>query len=747
MTSLNSKNFTRSLAFKMILLVFLSVVTILVLIFIYDYRVTSKIVVKNLKTQADLITRNATLKINRVLSNMQIIPLNYAPLILSELGNEEKMKYLLKQMVQNNNDIYGAALAFDSNYKGHDVKYYSFYYFRDQRQSGQDTKVHAGTGCFHYTAFDCLQVPDCYYIDPKHISQIKFINLGSNTYNYYTMDWFQIPKELGRAEWSEPYFDEGGGDTLMSTYSIPLYLTDKGRKKFIAILTVDLSLMYLQQIVDSIKLNKSGYGYMISRTGTIVTHPRKQEIMNESIFSLSDNKNLPELRDLGKKMIAGGSGFKEISYKNQLDGAESWLAYAPVPANGWSVVVVFPVDEFMVDVYKLSRNLIKMATAGSILIFLVVLMISRSITKSLRRLTGAAEKFAEGDFTMALPPIRSKDEIGRLNNSFIYMQETLANTIHDLQKASEELRISHEQLEEYNRTLEQKVDERTAELKSKNDELDAAFNRLKAAQAQLVQSEKMASLGQLTAGIAHEIKNPLNFINNFSELSVELVQEILAESDKLTSGIGEKEADYIKGILQDIEGNVKKIHDHGKRADSIIRGMLLHSRGKSGERMPTDVNALLAEYVNLGYHGMRATDSSFNIKIESDYDQSLPPLNVIPQDLSRVFLNMINNSCYSTHQKKKEFRDAYFPILKVATKDLGDKAEFRIWDNGKGMPKAVLEKIFNPFYTTKPAGSGTGLGLSISFDIIVQEHQGKIEVDSKEGEYAEFVITIPKTVS
>jgi signal transduction histidine kinase len=326
------------------------------------------------------------------------------------------------------------------------------------------------------------------------------------------------------------------------------------------------------------------------------------------------------------------------------------------------------------------------------------------------------------------------------------MQETLAETIRNLQKTSDELRVSHEQLEEYSKTLEQKVDERTAELKAKHQELDAAFNRLKAAQAQLVQSEKMASLGQLTAGIAHEIKNPLNFINNFSELSVELVQEMLQETEKLTACLGEKEAGYLKGILQDIEGNVKKIHVHGKRADSIIRGMLLHSRGKSGERMPTDINALLAEYVNLGYHGMRATDSSFNIKIESEYDPNLPQVNVIPQDLSRVFLNMINNACYSTHQKKKEFKDAYFPILKVSTKDLDSKVEIRIWDNGKGMPKAVLEKIFNPFYTTKPAGSGTGLGLSISFDIIVQEHQGQIAVDSKEGEYAEFIITIPKSV-
>ncbi|MCX6283691.1 MAG: cache domain-containing protein [Bacteroidetes bacterium] len=681
----------------------------MVIIFVYDYKVTKTLVVKNLRSIAYEMTSNAVLKIDKVLSKIQAIPANYSALILSELGNEEKMKYLLKQMVESNNDIFGAALAFEPYFKSPAEKYYSFYYYRDSYR-------------------------------------LKFIHLGSDTYNYFTMDWYQIPRELGQSQWCEPYFDEGGGNSLMSTYSVPLYITEPGHKKFIGILTVDVSLQHLQQIVNAIKVYQTGYGYMISRTGTIVTHKRKEEIMNESIFSIADNKELPQLREIGKKMIKGEKGFAEIPYKNYVTGKDSWISYAPVPSNGWSVAIIFPVDEFMADADSLYRHLVELATAGLFVIFIVILLISRSITGSLRRLTAAVEQFAEGDFNVQLPPIRSKDEIGRLNNTFIYMQETLAKTIHDLQKTTDELRVSHEQLAEYNRTLEQKVDERTSELNAKHLELDAAFNRLKAAQAQLVQSEKMASLGQLTAGIAHEIKNPLNFINNFSELSVELVQEIIAETDKFSASVGEKEADYILSILRDVEGNVKKIHDHGKRADSIIRGMLLHSRGKSGERMPTDINALLAEYVNLGYHGMRASDSSFNIKIESDYDPELKQVNVIPQDLSRVFLNMINNACYSTHQKKKEFKDTYFPILKVSTKDLGDKVEIRIWDNGKGMPKAVIEKIFNPFYTTKPAGSGTGLGLSISFDIIVQEHQGKIEVDSKEGEYAEFVITIPKTV-
>jgi signal transduction histidine kinase len=275
------------------------------------------------------------------------------------------------------------------------------------------------------------------------------------------------------------------------------------------------------------------------------------------------------------------------------------------------------------------------------------------------------------------------------------------------------------------------------------EKINKANNELKAAQTQLIQAEKMASLGQLTAGIAHEIKNPLNFVNNFSELSIELAAEVIEEIEKMPDSVDPKDKEYVIGIVQDIESNVKKINEHGKRADSIIRGMLLHSRGKSGEMQETDLNALLAEYVALGYHGLRASDNTFNIKIESDYDSAIGKVRVVPQDISRVFLNLVNNACYSTVQKKAELKDAYFPILSVSTKRTGDSVIIRVRDNGKGIPPAIVERIFNPFFTTKPAGSGTGLGLSISYDIIVQEHKGEIKVESVEGEWAEFTITLP----
>ena len=269
-------------------------------------------------------------------------------------------------------------------------------------------------------------------------------------------------------------------------------------------------------------------------------------------------------------------------------------------------------------------------------------------------------------------------------------------------------------------------------------------DQLKDARKQLVECEKMATLGQLTAGIAHEIKNPLNFIKNFSELTLELVEELNGEVAKLAKTMGQDEVEYLNGILADMNGNLLKISEHGKRADSIIRGMLLYAHGKSGERVPTDVNAMLAEYVGLGYHGLRASDNTFNIKIEQDHDPSVGMVSIVPQDIGRVFLNLINNACYATHQKKIAQPVNYSPVLKTSTRNLGDQVEIRIRDNGNGIPASLMEKIFNPFFTTKPAGSGTGLGLSISFDIIVNQHHGDIRVETIEGEFAEFIIRLPK---
>ncbi len=267
-------------------------------------------------------------------------------------------------------------------------------------------------------------------------------------------------------------------------------------------------------------------------------------------------------------------------------------------------------------------------------------------------------------------------------------------------------------------------------------EIEKAYTVLKATQAQLIQAEKMASLGELTAGIAHEIKNPLNFVNNFSEISVELLDEIKEELEK-------NDKEEVLTILDDLKQNLAKINHHGKRADSIVKGMLLHSRGTSGEKTLTDVNDLLDQYVNLAYHGMKAHDKDFDITIEKDYDKSIRKINVVPQDISRVFLNIINNACYAAYDRKKKNKNNYSPALMVSTKNLNGNVEIRIGDNGNGIPKDIVDKIFQPFFTTKPTGEGTGLGLSLSYDIVTKVHGGELKVETKEGNGTTFIIQIP----
>ncbi|MDF5730061.1 MAG: ATP-binding protein, partial [Rhizonema sp. PD38] len=308
----------------------------------------------------------------------------------------------------------------------------------------------------------------------------------------------------------------------------------------------------------------------------------------------------------------------------------------------------------------------------------------------------------------------------------------------------------YEQLEDSNRTLEHKVEARTEELQQKNQELATLLQKLKATQAQIIAQEKLASLGALTAGIAHEIKNPLNFVNNFAELSVELTQELLEEIESQEDRFDLQTRENIADLLDTLSQNCQKINEHGKRADNIVRGMLMHSRGKTGERQLTNINALLAEAINLACNAMHAKYSSFNITIKPEYSRDLRQINVIPENLSRVFINIINNACYAAHQKKLHLLTLgnesvpLEPTLSVSTRDLGSQLEIRIRDNGEGMTQEVVDKIFEPFFTTKPPGEGTGLGLSICHDIIVQQHQGAISVETENGSYAEFIITLPE---
>jgi two-component system, NtrC family, sensor kinase len=323
--------------------------------------------------------------------------------------------------------------------------------------------------------------------------------------------------------------------------------------------------------------------------------------------------------------------------------------------------------------------------------------------------------------------------------------EQKAAILKSLKDADKELEITAFKLdrtEKVKRTTAILLEETIEELEQKrkaieetNAALTQSLEELKAAQAQLIQSEKMASLGELTAGIAHEIQNPLNFVNNFSDVSTELVDEMNEELEK-------GNVEDAKNIALDLKQNLEKINHHGKRAGDIVKGMLLHSRSSSGQKELTDINALADEYFRLAYHGLRAKDKTFNAAMKTDYDETLGLIKVIPQDIGRVILNLITNAFYAVSERKKQQPEGYEPVVSVSTKKLHDKIEVYVKDNGTGIPQKALDKIFQPFFTTKPTGQGTGLGLSLSYDI-VKAHAGELKVETAEGEGSEFIVQLP----
>jgi two-component system, NtrC family, sensor kinase len=480
-----------------------------------------------------------------------------------------------------------------------------------------------------------------------------------------------------------------------------------GARKDAGVSIAEVNLKLIWDVVSQIKVGERGHAYVVGAQGRLIAHP--------DISLVLRNTDMSQLTQVQAAQTRGSAASADaLQGTRNIQGQEVLTASAPIAPLGWTMFVELPVEEAYASLYQALQRLAIVLLAASIFAVLAGIFLARRMVGPIQALRIGAERIGGGDFTQRIS-INSGDELEGLANQFNDMGSRLQESYTD---------------------LENKVESRTAELSE-------SLQELRTAQDRLVQTEKLASLGQLTAGIAHEIKNPLNFVNNFSALSAELTDELndLLKSAAMTDNI-RAEVDELTKMLKD---NLEKVVQHGKRADSIVKNMLQHSREGSGERRPADINAIVDESLNLAYHGARAEKAGFSIALHRDLDASVGMADVYPQEITRVMLNLISNGFYATTKRKVEAGDGFEPMLSATTKNLGDKVEIRIRDNGTGIPEEIKEKIFNPFFTTKPSGEGTGLGLSMSHDIIVKQHGGSIDVETEPGLFTEFKVVLPRT--
>ena len=401
----------RSLAFKLIFFFTVSSGVILLVVLAYDYWYSRKMIENDLEESARHLVSSTVNKLDAVLAPVQKVPENLACFLENNTFSEKEVISLLRAVVERNQDIYGAAVAFEPQVFGKGGRHFAPYFYRTKKG-------------------------------------LEFADLGGPTYDYFLKDWYQIPKELGRPQWSEPYFDKGGGNILMSTYSVPFYRTKMGKRYLAGVVTADISLEWLRKVVSSIKILKTGYGILTSRKGTIITHPSEKMVMNETIFSLAEKKEDKRLSEIGRSMIRGESGFGPFV---TVSGRESWACYAPIPSTGWTLSVIFPRDELYSDINRLKGTAGLLAVSSVFLLSFVIVLISRSISGPLRAMAKATEEMAQGNLDAPVPAVKSHDEVGILADSFRQMGESLKKYIRDLtettaakERIESELSIAHD---------------------------------------------------------------------------------------------------------------------------------------------------------------------------------------------------------------------------------------------------------------------------------------------------------------
>jgi two-component system, NtrC family, sensor kinase len=492
--------------------------------------------------------------------------------------------------------------------------------------------------------------------------------------------------------WYGPVTFRRGSEPYMA-----LAMAHAGRNPGATIAEVNLKLIW--EVITGIRVGGTGYAFVTDTAGRLIAHPDMSLVLRETDLSA-----LPQVA-----AAMAGSG-ERVQTARALSGQSVLSAHATIPRLGWIVFVEQPTAEALAPVYAALYQTLALLALGVVLALLAGVVLARRLTGPIRALQAGAERLGQGDLAQRIE-VATGDEIGTLALRF----NEMAGRIQDAQE-----------------TLEAKVADRTRELAQSLEELRNAQDRL-------VQTEKLASLGQLTAGIAHEIKNPLNFVNNFAELSVELLAELRAAME--AAGFDTAQRAEMEELCTMLRDNLAKVTAHGKRADSIVRNMLAHSREGGGERRRVDVNALLEETLALAWHGARAERPGFNVTIEKRLDASVGELELFPQEFTRVLLNLFGNAFHAVHQKDAP---GFQPHLLVATQATPGSVAVTIRDNGTGIPEAVRSHIFEPFFTTKPPGQGTGLGLSLSHDIVVQQHGGQIAMATEPGAWTEFTITLPR---